>query len=82
MIAIDPAAFVPLEEFKAGVQKFVAEVKASRKAPGVEEILVPGEPEFRMREKRLKEGIPIPDEVWSELEREAKELSVELEKLY
>jgi L-2-hydroxycarboxylate dehydrogenase (NAD+) len=82
MIAIDPAAFVPLEEFKAGVQKFVAEVKASRKAPGVGEILVPGEPEFRMREKRLKEGIPIPDEVWSELEREAKELDVELEKLY
>jgi L-2-hydroxycarboxylate dehydrogenase (NAD+) len=81
MIAIDPAAFVPLEEFKAGVQKFVAEVKASRKAPGVEEILVPGEPEFRMREKRLKEGIPIPDEVWSELEREAKELGVELEEL-
>ena len=81
MIAIDPAAFGSLEEFKARVQKFVGELKASRKAPGVDEILVPGEPEFRTREKRLKEGIPIADEVWAEVEREAKGLGIELEKL-
>jgi len=78
MIAIDPAAFVSADEFKAQVQKFVAQLKASRKAPGVEEILVPGEPEFRTREKRLREGIPIADEVWAEIEQIAKELGVNI----
>jgi L-2-hydroxycarboxylate dehydrogenase (NAD+) len=78
MIVIDPAAFVPADEFKARVQKFVAQLKSSRKAPGIEEILVPGEPEFRTREKRLREGIPIADEVWAEIEQIAKELGVSI----
>jgi L-2-hydroxycarboxylate dehydrogenase (NAD+) len=78
MIAINPAMFVPAGEFKARVKKFLTQLKASRKAPGVEEILVPGEPEFRTREKRLREGIPIADEVWSEIEQIAKELGVSI----
>jgi L-2-hydroxycarboxylate dehydrogenase (NAD+) len=78
MMAINPAAFVPADRFKVQVQKFVAQLKASRKAPGIEEILVPGEPEFRTREKRLREGIPIADEVWAEIEHFAKKLGVDL----
>jgi LDH2 family malate/lactate/ureidoglycolate dehydrogenase len=31
-----------------------------------------------MRERRLREGIPISDEVWGELERIARELEVDL----
>ncbi|MDI6883712.1 MAG: Ldh family oxidoreductase [Hadesarchaea archaeon] len=81
MIAIDPAAFGSADEFKARVKKFVAQLKKSRKAPGVEEILVPGEPEFRTRETRLKEGIPIAEEVWIELKQIAKELGVDLKGL-
>jgi len=78
MIAINPATFVPADEFKARVKKFLTQLKASRKVTGVEEILVPGEPEFRTREKRLREGIPIADEVWSEIEQIAKELGVSI----
>jgi LDH2 family malate/lactate/ureidoglycolate dehydrogenase len=81
MIAIDPAAFGSPDEFMARVQKFVAQIKESKKAPGVEEILVPGEPEFRTREKRLREGIPIADEVWAELEKIAEELGIDLKSL-
>jgi len=81
MIALDPAAFVSPEEFKARVQDFVAEVKASRKAPGVVEIMVPGEPELRMKEKRLREGILIADGVWGELEQLAEELNISLKKI-
>jgi L-2-hydroxycarboxylate dehydrogenase (NAD+) len=78
VVAIDPAAFGPTGEFERRVKKFVEEIKGSRKAPGVDEILVPGEPEFRIRESRLREGIPIADEVWAELEHLAKELGVNL----
>ena len=81
MIAIDPAAFGSADEFKARVQRFVTQLKESRKAPGVKEILVPGEPEFRIRERRFHEGIPIADEVWAELEQLAKELGVDIKSL-
>jgi len=78
MIAIDPKAFVTQEEFRARASEFIEQVKSSRKAPGVGEIMVPGEPEQKMRERRLREGIPIADEVWTELEQIAKELGVKL----
>jgi uncharacterized oxidoreductase len=81
MLAIDPTAFVPLEEFRTRVKKFVEEVKGSKKAPGIEEIMIPGEPERRMRELRLREGIPIPDEIWGEISSMARKLSVDIEGL-
>jgi uncharacterized oxidoreductase len=34
-------------------------IKASQPAPGFDEILLPGEPERRARERRLAEGVPI-----------------------
>lgn len=78
MIAIDPKAFVAQEEFKAWAREFIEQVKSSRKMLGVEEIMVPGEPEQKTRERRLREGIPIADEVWTELEQIAKELGVDV----
>ena len=78
MITIDPRAFVTMREFRAQARKFIEQVKSSRKAPGVREIMIPGEPERKMREQRLRGGIPISDEVWGELERIAEELKVDL----
>jgi L-2-hydroxycarboxylate dehydrogenase (NAD+) len=69
VVALNPATFGSVDEFKKRVGSFVKQIKDSKRAPGVEEILIPGEPEFRTREKRLREGIPIPDEVWKELEQ-------------
>lgn len=81
MLVVDPSAFGPVGEFRARVREFVEMVKDSRRAPGVEEILVPGEPEFRTRERRLRDGIPISDEVWAELLQIAREVGVELEEI-
>jgi len=78
MIAVDPGAFVTRREFLSQARKFIEQIKSSRKAPGVEEIMIPGEPERKIRERRLREGIPISDEVWGELERAAEELGVDL----
>lgn len=78
LVAVDPAAFVDREEFLENVSKFVVEVKSSKKAAGVAEILVPGEPEFRKREQSLREGIQISDEVWEEVRRIAQELGIAL----
>ena len=37
----------------------VAYIKSSRPAPGFEEVLVPGELEFRTLRQRQKDGIPV-----------------------
>ncbi len=77
MLAIDIEAFRPLAEFEGTAGRLFAAVKASRTAPGVDEILIPGEPEFRTKEKRLREGIPVPESTWQELERAAERLGVQ-----
>ena len=41
-------------------------------------ILLPGEPEYRARQKRLREGIPVEESVWQEIEALARELGVEI----
>jgi LDH2 family malate/lactate/ureidoglycolate dehydrogenase len=67
LMAIDIAAFCPVEELTETVDRLAATIKAGRKAPGFDEILIPGEPEFRAREQRLREGIYLPDTTWREM---------------
>jgi LDH2 family malate/lactate/ureidoglycolate dehydrogenase len=42
----------------------------------VEEILFPGEPEYRMALKRSREGIPVEDSIWAEFRAAAHDLGV------
>ena len=57
--AIDIEAFCPIDEFKLRMDELLADLKQQPRAPGVEEILIPGEPEWRTRLKRRKKGCPI-----------------------
>lgn len=58
--AINIGNFTDIEEYKANVDKLVAAIKGLPKQEGVEEILVPGDPEERVYEDRIKNGIPLP----------------------
>ena len=42
--------------------------------PGGGEILIPGEPEARLEAERRRDGIPIEDETWRQIETLAAEL--------
>ena len=61
--AINISDFLPLEQYIGLVQGLIEWVKSSRRMASVEEILIPGEPEFRMTEQRTEEGIPVEDSV-------------------
>jgi uncharacterized oxidoreductase len=74
----DIAAFVPLAEFTAAVEDLRAVVKSSRRCPGVEEVLLPGEPEYRTMQHRREHGIPIPARTWDEVLAMGARLGVEL----
>jgi LDH2 family malate/lactate/ureidoglycolate dehydrogenase len=75
-LAIDPAVFVERARFEDDVERLVAEIRAAPLADGAEEILLPGEPERRMRERRAAEGIPLSDELTEVLDVLAGDLGV------
>jgi LDH2 family malate/lactate/ureidoglycolate dehydrogenase len=78
LIAIDPVAFGDPTVFRAAVDAHLAEVKASKKAPGIETIRVPGERGFAERAHRLREGVPVENGVWEQIVASAAELNVTL----
>ena len=63
----DVACFVTPEEFRREVRDFIRYLKDSPKLPGVGEILIPGEPEFREQRRRLQEGIAVDAETWRQI---------------
>jgi uncharacterized oxidoreductase len=66
-IILDPEMFVGRDAFDAGVNQFADWVKASPPAPGVEEVMVPGEPELKAEADRRANGLPVDDRTWEEL---------------
>ncbi len=67
MGVVNIAAFQPLDRFRSMVDGLIDAVKGARKAPGVDEIYVPGELEWRTREQRLQEGIEVPEAAWERI---------------
>jgi LDH2 family malate/lactate/ureidoglycolate dehydrogenase len=80
-LAIDVARFMPLEEFTARMQWLRETITHSRPAPGFEEVMISGDPEWRMEAQRLKTGIPIAKGIWTQLTQLAKRLSVRVPSL-
>jgi LDH2 family malate/lactate/ureidoglycolate dehydrogenase len=58
-VALDVDAFGDRADYLRRTDELIARCKASRPAPGVAEVMVPGEPEWRNREERLREGVPV-----------------------
>lgn len=79
MVVIDPARFLPLEEFKARVDDMLDEFKACPPAPGVSRVYIPGEIEAEKERLSRKEGIEISDAVAAELRRVGAEYGVPVE---
>jgi len=58
-IVVDSSAFCPLDQCRRLMDETVAYIKSSQPAPGFEEVLLPGELEFRTLRQRQKDGIPV-----------------------
>ena len=77
MICLDVERFISLAEFRKQMADLLrlGEVGAAWcRACG--EILIPGEPEARLEAERRRDGIPIEDETWRQIETLAAELGV------
>jgi LDH2 family malate/lactate/ureidoglycolate dehydrogenase len=58
-VAIDPARFRPLEEFKRDMDDMFEALKTSPREEGQERIYVAGEPEAETEQVRRRQGIPL-----------------------
>jgi uncharacterized oxidoreductase len=67
VIVADIGRFFPLEEFTADVRDLITHIKSCPRAPGVDEIVYPGERAARLRYDRRRHGIAIDPETWQEL---------------
>lgn len=77
-LAVDPDAFGEAAIFRSRVSAFIKEVKDSQKAPGVSDIRVPGERQFAVRARSLREGVSIYEAVWKNITELAASLEVQM----
>ncbi|MFQ6080302.1 MAG: Ldh family oxidoreductase [Candidatus Bathyarchaeia archaeon] len=77
-LAINVDAFIPVQDFKAKVNKVIHELKSRPSPAGYAEVLIPGEIEYRTEQKRLKEGIPLGHETWQILEKLCEKLKIDI----
>lgn len=77
-LAMRPDLFLGKDAWRARMDALVQALKATPRAEGVDEVLLPGEFEARTEAIRRRDGIPITPDVWADLEREAGLASVAL----
>ena len=62
ILLLDPARFGDKEMYKKSIDEYVDSIKSTARAPGVEEILIPGEIEARAMKERTEKGMHL-DEI-------------------
>lgn len=66
-IIVNPTGFDEQKEIEARVMEFYKSIKDGRPGKGIDEVLMPGEPEIRKSADRLQNGIDIDDETINQL---------------
>ncbi len=65
--AIRPDLFLPLDTFRARMDEILRMLKSCPPAPGVDQVLVPGELEFEHQARAMEHGVTLPASVTAQL---------------
>jgi uncharacterized oxidoreductase len=74
---VDPARIDPGDLFPQEIERYLAFVKQAKPLEPGGETMLPGEPEIRSRQKRLREGISLPQNTWQGILETAKSVGVD-----
>jgi LDH2 family malate/lactate/ureidoglycolate dehydrogenase len=74
--AIRVDAFRPASEFKAHMDNWIETFRNAEPAAGYEKVLIPGDPERELTIERLKNGIPLHEQVVNDLQELAAKFSL------
>jgi hydroxycarboxylate dehydrogenase B len=75
-IVLDISQFAGTDHFLSEVRQLASYVRTCPRAEGVDEILLPGDPERREKSRRLRDGIPLDEGTWGQLFKMAEHLQV------
>jgi len=75
VVALDPGRFQPIDRFKAEVDRHVRELRDTKSLPG-KAVRLPGEQRAQRRADRLRNGLALPPELLTQLDKLAGELSI------
>ncbi len=64
-VAIDIKRLRPDDGYDGAAETFLDKLTAVPPAPGFERVMVPGEPERRLKSDREQNGVPLADGIWS-----------------
>ncbi len=79
LLALDIGAFIPPDDFRKDLDDYIAYARTSQPAAGCEKVIMPGELDFARQRACEAEGVPVPNEIWSQIEEVAQLLDVSLE---
>lgn len=70
-IVIDPQRLGTAAAFEREARLFLDWLRKSRPAPGFDRVRIAGEPERELRAQRARDGIPVDETTWQEIQRAA-----------
>jgi len=79
LLALDIGAFMPPDDFRQDLEGYIAYARSSKLAKGFDSVIMPGDLEFAHEHVCEKEGVSVPDEIWSQISEVAESLNVSLE---
>jgi uncharacterized oxidoreductase len=77
-LALDPERFAGRDALVRESTQLTEYIRETPRAPGVDTILLPGDPERRTLETRTRDGIPMEEAHWAKLTELASALGVSL----
>jgi len=75
-MAIDPRAFRGEGEFEEDLDQVIDTLHGAKRADPAQPVLVAGDPEMATRSERLRDGVPVPDDLLEQLRGVAKSANV------
>ena len=73
---IDPKVVDTDNFFDGEISRYVDFIRATKPVAGVDTVLIPGDPERKMRAERTQNGVPLPDDTWAAIVSTAREVGV------
>lgn len=68
ILALDIGAFMAPDEFRADLDGYIEYAKSSAPAAGSDRVIMPGELDFARQKAYESDGVPVPDEIWEQIE--------------
>lgn len=78
LAVFDVDKFLPAGQLRAEMAGFLEFIKSTQPAAGFDEVLYPGELEWRLAEQHRREGLEVEDSTWQQLVMMAKTAGVEV----